>query len=376
MRTARWSAVAAVIAAATPVSASAQGLVLFGNARLGLGYNIGNSGVAREEADRSVIVDPGAPDAREVVTRYAPTDDLRAISRVRFGIIMTGETESGIAFGASIRADNAAAASNDAGQVAGNVFVTGDWGTLTYGDTNAADEQHVGDPVGTFSLTGLGDLNETPYVSNGGGFGGDRIQFANNPAALPTVRYDYDYGGFGVSISTERMLSDVGLGASYTAEFAGGSVTGGVGYYDFAAFTTLPTATDPDGYRVPGGAQWTAGLSGRLGRYQAGVVYMDVSADDSDLEVLLVGGSAEFGAWRVGAFYSNVLTARRGPVAAFDGLDAYGASAQYDLGGGASVNGGVSRTYGRNAYGTPGDADYLGEVTQTTVADFGISMQF
>ena len=34
-------------------------------------------------------------------------DDLRAVSRVRFGVNMTGETDSGITFGATIRADNA-----------------------------------------------------------------------------------------------------------------------------------------------------------------------------------------------------------------------------------------------------------------------------
>jgi hypothetical protein len=38
-------------------------------------------------------------------------DELRVLSRVRFGVRMTGETTNGIAFGATIRADNSSTAS-------------------------------------------------------------------------------------------------------------------------------------------------------------------------------------------------------------------------------------------------------------------------
>ena len=44
------------------------------------------------------------------------TDDLRAVSRVRFGVNMTGETDSGITFGATIRADNASGGQGDPAQ--------------------------------------------------------------------------------------------------------------------------------------------------------------------------------------------------------------------------------------------------------------------
>ena len=50
---------------------------------------------------------------------------------------MLGQTDSGIEFGATIRADNAGGggtgASSSTGQVDGNVFVSGSWGTLTFG---------------------------------------------------------------------------------------------------------------------------------------------------------------------------------------------------------------------------------------------------
>ena len=31
--------------------------------------------------------------------------------------------------------------------------------------------------------------------------------------ARPTVRYDFDFGGFGFSLSTNRDLTDIGVGA-------------------------------------------------------------------------------------------------------------------------------------------------------------------
>ena len=100
---------------------------------------------------------------------------------------MTGETDSGITFGATIRADNAAGGQGGTnGQTAGSVFVSGSWGTLTMGDTNGADEQWVGDVPGDYSLTGLGDLDETPFISNGGGFGSDNgDQLRRQPVRPP-----------------------------------------------------------------------------------------------------------------------------------------------------------------------------------------------
>lgn len=366
----------ALAALAIGGAASAE-IALFGSARLGLGYNINNSG--------GIDLEDGDTNDDGVVTSLKGTDDFRAISRIRWGVIMTGESDSGITFGASIRADNAngggTGATSSSGQLDGDVFVSGAWGTLTYGDTNGADEQHVGDASGQYSVTGLGDFNETPFISNGGGFGdSDTIQFANNPEARPTVRYDYNFGGFGVSASTNRNLNDIGVGASYTAEFGGGSVTGGVGYYDFAEFDTFVTGIDGP-VTVKGGEQWSVGMTGNFGGFSGGVVYSAASSDSDndvasgDLDVLNVGMAYTFDAWTVGAYYANILTGN-GNLDAYDGKQSYGASVEYDLGGGASVNFGVAQTYGRDAIGDPGDAGYAPEVEDGTVADFGIKMNF
>lgn len=387
--------------------AASADIELFGNARLGLGYNINNDGTVNRPAEddtsskdnsrrtlnvRNPNYDPTDPDSPEfiestIVTQVGSTEDFRAVSRIRFGVTMTGETDSGIAFGATIRADNAGGGGTGpsavSGQTAGEVFVSGAWGTLTFGDTNAADEQHVGDAGGNLSVTGLGDLNETPYISNGGGFGDDRINFAVDPEARPTVRYDYNFAGFGVSVSTDRKLESVGVGGSYTYEFADGSITGGVGYYDFAEFDTDIQGTDVP-VTVKGGEQWSVGLTGNYSGFSAGVVYTAASSDSQndlasgDLDVLNVGLGYEMNAWSFAAWYGKVLTGN-GNLEAYNDEDTYGLTVAYDLGGGASVNFGIAQSYGRSEIGQRSDAlvgGYVPAYESATIGDFGIKMEF
>lgn len=356
-------------------SASAQGIALFGDARLGLAYNIDNDGGL-------IVEDDGQP-----------PDDLRAVSRIRFGVNMTGETGSGIAFGGSIRADNAPGGEGGTeGQYEGDVFVSGAWGTVTYGDTNAADEQWVGDVPGDFSLTGLTELDETDFVSNGGSFGNDTGQaFAENPFARPTVRYDFDWQGFGVSVSSNRDLTDVGVGGGYAGDFAGGSWSVGIGYYRFATFDEVVPGDDvliqadvnndgviepgevavvgqQVGLTIPAGEQWSAGLKADYGSFDVGVTYMTLNSQSAafgqaEADNLLVGLSWGTGALSLGAVYGTVFNAR-GDLDALDGDDSYLVTGQYDLGGGATVNGGIGRSYPQAGGAT------------ATIGDFGISMSF
>ncbi len=325
--------------------ASAQGIALFGDARLGLGYNIDNAG--------GELTDD--PDFE---------DDVRAVSRVRFGVNMTGTTNSDITFGATIRADNAQnGQGSDFGQRAGNVFISGAFGTLTYGDTNGADEQHVGDLPGNFSLTGLGDPNETLYLSNGGdlGPGIDAIgrDFASDPNARPTVRYDYEFAGFGLSASTDRDLEDVAVGGSYTFTFGGNSFTAAAGYLDYSGFPGGDVDDDADGLPddfAESGEMYSAGLSGNVFIFDAGVIYTKANGDaGNDFETLGAGLTTEIMDFDVGGYYSQIINS----TGDADGNETYGLTAQYDLGGGASVNGGVGQTY-----------------NDATVADFGVKMSF
>ena len=258
---------------------------LFGEAFVGLGYNIDNDG--------GVLFDEEGQ----------TPDTLRAISQVRFGVEMTGETDSGIVFGAEIWADDAEEGEGgQVGQVEGSVFVSGDWGTLTYGDADAADQYWVGDVPGNFSLTGLTDITDTKFISNGGSFGDDSGEtFAENPFARPTMRYDFVSRSFGISVSTNRDLTDIAVGAGFSADLAGGSWSLGIGYYNFAAFVDLeeeslePIDTDGDGEidevvpatplgnLIPAGEQWSFGLAGEYERFSVGVTYTNVTSDSDDI---------------------------------------------------------------------------------------------
>lgn len=388
----------ALTAAVLPAAADIE---IRGEARLGLGYNISNDGeptykdsktrtVTREETVLVPVVDPetGVVTVREerqlvsrdVVTELGATDDLRAVSRIRFGVVMTGESDSGISYGASIRADNAPSGgtgpSARTGQTAGEVFVSGAWGTLTFGDTDGADYARVGDPIGNATLTGLGDYNELPFLSNGGGSDNDELQFLANPETRPTVRYDYDYQGFGLSLSTDRTLDSVGVGGSYEHAFSDmASVKLGAGYYDFSAFEgelNYYGAVD-----VPDGDEWAASLTGSYGAWQGGIGYASIDAGDlGQLDVMSLGAGATFGAWTAMAYYSNVVSGDALFGEAYDGNDSFGASLAYDLGGGAQVKMGVARTYGADAVGDPGDAQYVPGAEAITLADFGINMTF
>jgi outer membrane protein OmpU len=373
-----WQTKGALLsAAATTIlggPAAAQGVALFGDARLGLGYNIDNDG--------GVLVDDEG----------RTPDSARAISRVRFGVNMTGETDSGIVFGAEIRADNAKEGEGGrVGQVEGSVFVSGDWGTITFGDTDAADQQWVGDVPGNFSLTGLTDIGDTKFISNGGSFGDDDGEsFAENPFARPTVRYDLELERFGFSVSTNRDLTDIAVGAGISAELGAGSWSVGVGYYSFASFVALneesfePIDNDGDGAIddivpvmlagsfIPSGEQWSIGIEGEYERFTIGVTYTNVTSDSDALgrfeaNDLLVGASVTLEAVSVGAFYGTVLSADGSPdLRRLEGDEGYGLTAQYDLGGGATINGGVANTYAING----------ARSRSATIADFGISLYF
>ncbi|MEM8570651.1 MAG: porin [Pseudomonadota bacterium] len=306
-------------------------------------------------------------------------NELQTNSRVRFGVNMSGETDSGIEFGASLRADQVVDGGIDTGDSgqAGEAFVSGSLGTLSFGDTNGADEQWVGDLNGNLSLTGLGDFNETAFVSNGGNAGdSDTFDFSNNADARPTIRYDYDFAGFGVSLSADSRLSDYGIGAGFSGPVGGFDLEVGLGYYAFQDFTftsdeTTTGIVEVDGIptevalvestttQVEEGDQFTALLGFGAFGADMNVIYNKLDSDDgSEFETIGVGAEYAFDAVTVGAYYRNVMTGK-GELEEVDGDDVYGFSAEYDLGGGAVIAGGITSTY-----------------ADDTIADFGIDMSF
>ena len=159
----------------------------------------------------------------------------------------------------------------------------------------------------------------------------------------------------------------------------------GAGYYKYDSFTGVGSTTytiiddvvvvGTPTIEYPDGEQWSVGLQGDYDAFAFGVTYTKLNSDQdgfgqTDADNLLIGASYTFDAWSVGAFYGKVLSATSDNTSdlfeEYDGSDAYGLTAQYDLGGGASINGGVAKTYVVPAAG----------FDTATVADFGIKMAF
>jgi outer membrane protein OmpU len=91
-------------------------------------------------------------------------DDIGFTSRARVTFTFSGETDGGLSFGASFRADNS---SNAANGTAGSVFLSGAFGKISMGDVDGAAVAAVGHVDGV-GLTGLGDRNESSFIANGG----------------------------------------------------------------------------------------------------------------------------------------------------------------------------------------------------------------
>ncbi|PZX42117.1 outer membrane protein OmpU [Roseinatronobacter thiooxidans] len=281
-------------------------------------------------------------DARMGVT-YDNTADNKAgfTSRARVTFTLSGETDSGMAFGASFRADNSligvdftedefedAVTPGAAFGSAGSVFISGEFGRLTMGDTNGATEQVTGDLHGV-GLTGLGDRNEFTYLGNTG-------------SLRPTARYDYTIEGFTVAISHTNPSNDLkvaAIGAGYTFE----GFTVGLGA---ERETGGPAATRTHG--VISAAYAIDGISvkamyGRL--TQSG-------ADNANQYGLSASGT--FDAVTVSAFGRQDFNKDRH----------IGIGASYDLGGGASLKGGIVNT------------NFDADVKSRTRADMGLAFTF
>lgn len=277
-------------------------------------------------------------------------NDVSFTSRVRIAFTGSGQTDGGLSFGGSIRADNAGGLTvNDPGAgvpieatdivpgggaagVAGSVFISGDFGTLTMGDVSGAPEAAVGDVSGV-GLTGLGDLNEMTYLSNRGA------------GARSAARYDYSFGDFGVHVSADNPVAYPNLPGARTENetygiavtYSGDLFSAGLGYEDRSGFAS---------HIIGGVSVDFAGATVKAIFGQADLVGGG-TADQWGLSL-----DYSFGATTLTAFYVDKDAAL--------GSEGWGLGAAYDLGGGASVKAG----YASN------------ETTNKDAFDFGISFSF
>jgi outer membrane protein OmpU len=147
--------------------------------------------------------------------------DTAMSSRARVTFTLTGDTDGGLAFGGSFRADNA---SNAAAGRAGNIFISGDFGKLAFGDVDTAAMNATGDlhGVGFSGVGGLANLHQMEYVGRvydaidatlaeeadaffPATVTGTKVVSGLN--SLPRALYTYSVDGFTVYASVGRSVS-------------------------------------------------------------------------------------------------------------------------------------------------------------------------
>lgn len=275
--------------------------------------------------------------------------DLQFESRIRISFSASGETDAGLAFGGSIRADNA---DGGAAGTAGSVFVEGTFGKISMGDVSGAPEAAVGDLSGV-GLTGVDDFNEMLYLSNNPDL--TAAVSTTTDVARQAARWDYTVADFGIHVSADQLVGDVdtyGLAVTYGM----GDISFGLGY------ETMDTPAGSIDHTI-------AGVTAGFGDATVKAIYgtadsatvLDDDIDQYGLSIDFVSGATTFT-----AFYRSVDFGATG-----DGNN-YGVGVAYDLGGGASIKAGYA------------DGDDINPLTTGTFGaaladpsyDFGISMSF
>jgi outer membrane protein OmpU len=212
---------------------------------------------------------------------------------------MSGTTDNGLTFGASIQLDEAAW-SDDSDDGGTAVFISGSMGTLTLGDTDGAMDWAMTE-AGNMGNGGSIADNETDH----GGYLGSYLDGSEDNQVL---RYNHSVGDLGIAVSMEadqngaRDLGELDYSASYATgawvftrtisgirnafTSAGASYTGGTAAADDIDTTSIVAARDSGDSNVALGLTYgidVAGGSLTLGMgYQSApdrVVYISSRTD-------------------------------------------------------------------------------------------------
>jgi len=253
-----------------------------------------------------------------VIDRGTATSQLEFMQSVDVRFRMSGETDNGLTFGAVIDLDDSqdtAVAGRDTVDSTTfsdfTVFIGGDFGNLTMGDTDGAMDWGLSE--GNSILPG--DISDASS-SFAGYAGGSYLDGAYDGQI---VRYDNTFGDFGVAVSME--LDDTGVrdaGYAIGAKYSIGDIALGLGYQktDVADMTGISAAYSANGFS--GVLMYSTGSNGTV-----------------DVTNIHLGLGYAMDAFSVGL----VLAQNETGATTTDG---WGLAAGYDLGGGAKVLAGLN----------------------------------
>ena len=301
-------------------------------------------------------------------------NDAQFSSRARVKFTLTGESDAGLSFGASFRADNA---DDDAKNgTSGSVWISGTYGKLEMGDVVSATE------------AAIGDLYEVGYTQGGVGYDIEEISYLTGDGANldqgPNILYSYTMDRFSVYASAsdgQDKAWPTTVGANVDDEE--GAWSDDVAY-SIAAKYDAGNWWASLGYAKHGDAKEIAlGGGATFNQFTVKGVYVDykdrtaifVDSSDgnfSDVWKVLQNGYEQdktYGLSGEYAFNDGITVGafwRRDEFKSdLDGygdekFDSFGIGGEYDLGGGATLAGGVI------------DNDFLAD----TVADVGVRFTF
>ncbi|WP_170971829.1 porin [Rhodobacter sp. SY28-1] len=283
-----------------------------------------------------------------IVSDFGDTD-AQFSSRVRIVFTASGETDTGLAFGASVRHDQDDAPGDGYLNGDNTVFISGAFGKLTMGDVDGAAAAAVGQVDGV-GYTGLSDHNEITYIATGGvNFNGPLPPFPSVDYSTDTsVLYEYSTGPVSIYASSTQLDYVAPLGGGFDAQA-----------YSVAGAYTIDTYKFSLGYEkldfdaVGGGPlfidakNWVVGADAGFGAVTVKARYSQADLNDSnvlayELDQWALSGTYTADALSLTAYASSKDGSLDGTGNVYS-VDALGLGASYDLGGGAAVSGGVVR---------------------------------
>ena len=309
---------------------------------------------------------------------------------VRFAL--RGTTDNGLNFGATVDLEDAVDTARQNGQRNCNdlvdcsgfadytVFLSGQFGNLTLGDTDGALDWAVteldfggaiaDDHTAHYGFSGNGGVGTAGTVNiEDRGIGLDGLYDGQ------ILRYDNTFGGFGVAVSIEVDNDTIanldadpiyGIGAKYTLDgFANGSFAFGGGYQTTTG-TLGADAIDASSYALSA-VYSTDALN--LG-VNYGATDLSVGTGSADITHLGVGGSYTFDAITVAANWGE-FDIESGVQSAT--LSGFGLSAVYDLGGGIAVQAGYGTSSGDPAFVGTGSPNLASDLDTWSL---GVAMSF
>ncbi len=246
----------------------------------------------------------------------------------------SGETDNGLTFGGSVDLDEnfAFAGRTQGGET---VFLSGSFGTVTMGDTDGAFD---------WALTEVGMLASIDDAHTAhAGYTGNAVLDGLYDGQI--ARYDYSFGDFSFAASVQIDDRNVGdpvlaVGAKYSGQLGSLDLGVGVGY----------TQTN-----IGGGAADSSAVGGSISLGFAG---FKVVGNFTSFDNFTLNGQNANSHMAVGASYTIDAIAITANYGVFDvdnngGQSGFGVAANYDLGGGASVQAG----FGSSTFDAPGSTD-------------------